>query len=285
MATPEASWRSGQALRPYVKDAQQLLIKARQTGSAKITQTRLDLLHLPIIDGSVTSDHALSRLADDCCQRILDGERLYIHCWGGHGRTGTLVAVVLARLYGLTTVEALTYTQALHDVRRYPQNVRSPQTQVQVEQVKRILAAERVGAKACEYRWPLQPIRPEAGPSTIGTIEPPQKNNTPQPFGSITNTTATNGKLVGGLPPAAAVPAVPAEALFIRPDSSLLTSSKAVAAAAALDPPVRTESLIPANFQPGAPGGGGGWLSASNTNGLLGSRGDAGALKSALQQV
>jgi hypothetical protein len=83
MAAPESAWRSGQALRPYVKDAQRLLIKAKQTGSTRITQTRLDLLHLPIVDGSVTSDHALSRLADDCCQRILDGERLYIHCWGG----------------------------------------------------------------------------------------------------------------------------------------------------------------------------------------------------------
>jgi hypothetical protein len=46
-----------------------------------VVQDRLDFLHLPIIDGSITSDHALSRLADDCCQRILDGERLYIHCW------------------------------------------------------------------------------------------------------------------------------------------------------------------------------------------------------------
>jgi hypothetical protein len=29
------------------------------------------------------------------------GEKMYIHCWGGHGRTGTLVATMLGRLYGL----------------------------------------------------------------------------------------------------------------------------------------------------------------------------------------
>jgi len=46
---------------------------------------------------------------------------------GGHGRTGTLAAVVLSRLYGLSADEALVYTQALHDVRRNPQGVRSPQ--------------------------------------------------------------------------------------------------------------------------------------------------------------
>jgi hypothetical protein len=46
-------------------------------------QDKLDFLHLPIIDGSVTSDEALSRLADDCCTRILRGERLYIHWCAG----------------------------------------------------------------------------------------------------------------------------------------------------------------------------------------------------------
>ena len=39
------------------------------------------------------------------------GERLYIHCWGGHGRTGTLVATMLARLYSLSCSSALRYTQ------------------------------------------------------------------------------------------------------------------------------------------------------------------------------
>jgi hypothetical protein len=30
----------------------------------------------------------MHRLAEDCCERVLRGEKLYIHCWGGHGRTG-----------------------------------------------------------------------------------------------------------------------------------------------------------------------------------------------------
>ncbi len=68
-------------------------------------------------------------------ERILRGERLYIHCWGGHGRTGTLVAVLLGRLYGLPYTNALRYTQAFHDARVYPQGVRSPQTPVQRAQV------------------------------------------------------------------------------------------------------------------------------------------------------
>lgn len=47
--------------------------------SSSFLQDKLDFLHLPIIDGSVTSDVALSRLADDCCSRLLRGERMYIH--------------------------------------------------------------------------------------------------------------------------------------------------------------------------------------------------------------
>ena len=36
--TPEAAWRSGQGLRPYIKDAQRLLIRARETNSHRIKQ-------------------------------------------------------------------------------------------------------------------------------------------------------------------------------------------------------------------------------------------------------
>lgn len=72
--TPEAAWRSGEGLRPYIRDAQRLLMAARGARSARIPQQKLDFLHLPILDGGVTSDHALSCLADDCCNRILRGE-------------------------------------------------------------------------------------------------------------------------------------------------------------------------------------------------------------------
>jgi hypothetical protein len=273
LAAPEAAWRAGQALRPYVKDAQRLLVAARAAGSTRITQVgkgkctrraarvagtrgrssgrrgsaplrpaplaalsqdRLDFLHLPIIDGSVTSDHAISRLADDCAQRVLDGERLYVHCWGGcgaaaagardntpavliyhtftcviyraslgaaptprrHGRTGTLVAVMLARLYGLSSAEALAYTQALHDVRRTPQGVRSPQTQVQVEQVKRVLSGEAPGEWGRRFRWPARPLaaEPRAGAAPAPAAAP-LSGKAVAPRGPVINVTAGGAPL------------------------------------------------------------------------------------------
>ncbi len=36
--------------------------------------------------------------------------------WGGHGRTGTLIAVMLGRLYGITCASALRFTQVCRTV-------------------------------------------------------------------------------------------------------------------------------------------------------------------------
>ena len=36
--TPESAWRSGQGLRPYIKDAQAVLVRARRAHSTRILQ-------------------------------------------------------------------------------------------------------------------------------------------------------------------------------------------------------------------------------------------------------
>eukprot|EP00798_Chlamydomonas_sp_ICE-L_P003469 gene3469-13530_t len=140
--TPESAWRNQHGLRPYIKDAQKILSRAHETGNPKIRQQKIDFLHLPVIDGSVTTDSAMNRLAEDCIERVFNGENLYIHCWGGHGRTGTLVATMLGRMYNLPYTSAIRYCQAFHDSRIYPQGVRSPQTPVQRAQVRRLLTAQ-----------------------------------------------------------------------------------------------------------------------------------------------
>jgi len=149
---PEHVWRSGQGLRPYIKDAQRILSKAHDTGNRRIQQQKIDFLHLPIIDGDVTTDSAVSRLAEDCMERVLRGEKLYVHCWGGHGRTGTLISVMLGRLYGLSYTTAMRYCQIYHDARTYPQGVRSPHTPVQRAQVRRLLADQSAMSMAASVQ-------------------------------------------------------------------------------------------------------------------------------------
>ena len=110
------------------------------SGRDALPNAKIDFLHLPIVDGSVTSDDLVDRFCDDLIGKVLSGRRLYVHCWGGHGRTGTIIAVMLGRMYDVTTAQALARTQQLHDVRGDPQNVGSPSTPVQVAQVRRLLA-------------------------------------------------------------------------------------------------------------------------------------------------
>jgi len=183
---PEREWRAGRALRPYIHDAQRVLRMAHETGYAAIRQRKIDFLHLPIDDGGVTSDAAMDKLAEDCIARVRRGERLYIHCWGGHGRTGTLVAVMLGRIYGISYAAALHCTQTFHDSRRFPQGVRSPSTAMQRAQVRRLL-----GAPA--------PAPPRARPSALqaGAASTATAPRVPRPaasaLGAATGTAAARG--------------------------------------------------------------------------------------------
>lgn len=130
---PEDVWRSGHGLRPYFTDARRL------------SKNPLVWRHLPILDGGVGPDDVTEALVCDLIDDLKAGRVLYVHCWGGHGRTGIIVALLLAVLYGLPLTEALKRTQACHDCRIEPQGVKSPSTVVQRSQVKRLL--EKWGSK------------------------------------------------------------------------------------------------------------------------------------------
>jgi hypothetical protein len=192
---PDHAWRSGQGLRPYIKDAQRILSKAHEVGDPKITQRKIDFLHLSIIDGNVTSDSAMNKLAEDCCDRVLRGEKMYIHCWGGHGRTGTLVAIMLARLYNVSYTMALKFCQAFHDSRVYPQGVRSPQTAVQRAQVSPLLPCVALPAAPPPHRDPFSTTVPQHSTATQpGSPGHQQRSTTtpPQPTTALHAATACN---------------------------------------------------------------------------------------------
>lgn len=78
-------------------------------------------------------------LAAKLAARVARGEVLYLHCWGGHGRTGTVVSIMLHLMYGLCADVAMERCQHVHDVRRIPISVGSPQTEAQREQVRRVV--------------------------------------------------------------------------------------------------------------------------------------------------
>lgn len=75
-------------------------------------------LNEPIQDMNTTDDIKIDRLAAQVVERLLNGENVYIHCAGGHGRTGTLASLVLKKLYPhLRLDDIFEYLQFAHDQR------------------------------------------------------------------------------------------------------------------------------------------------------------------------
>ena len=79
---------------------------------------------------------------------ILHGDTIYLHCWGGHGRTGTVVCIMLHLMYGLSAEQTLYRCQYVHDLRKIPINVGSPQTPAQREQVVRVVRRLQLASQA-----------------------------------------------------------------------------------------------------------------------------------------
>ena len=77
-------------------------------------------IHFPIKDMNIGNIDGIKLLVKDIAKKILNGKKIYIHCAGGHGRTGIISSLVLHILYPeLTKIEILNYLQYCHDQRDY----------------------------------------------------------------------------------------------------------------------------------------------------------------------
>jgi protein tyrosine/serine phosphatase len=74
---------SGQRFKPYMPRLQEL---AGERG------LDVDWLNMPIRDGGVPDSATMTRILKVVEAGLEAGTPTYVHCWGGHGRTGTVVA-------------------------------------------------------------------------------------------------------------------------------------------------------------------------------------------------
>ena len=118
-------------------------------------------IHEPIEDMGTVKDEIIVTIALKIVELLQMGKKVYLHCAGGHGRTGTVAAVVLHMLcMEMTDTELFNYIQYAHDQRaenyfglrsfvyKMPKDpmsqyfcngqVPSPQTSEQRDQVRRI---------------------------------------------------------------------------------------------------------------------------------------------------
>eukprot|EP01035_Chromulina_nebulosa_P020282 gene20282-26329_t len=144
----EVMWRHGNALRPYFDDVK-IIVKNKNKfqifhernlneGVKVVDENQLSFVHFPIRDCGISDDDRVFDLAKSLVKAISQGEVLYMHCWGGHGRTGTLVSIMLSIMYGFDAKQSMMRCQYVHDMRQYPVDVGSPQTQSQRDQVVRV---------------------------------------------------------------------------------------------------------------------------------------------------
>lgn len=101
---------------------------------------RTSFVHVAIEDRSIASSlELLDATVFDLHNRVRRGERLYVHCFGGRGRTGLVAACLLGALYDglIDPEEALARVDAYYRLRRRPDEVgSSPETDEQRDQVR-----------------------------------------------------------------------------------------------------------------------------------------------------
>ena len=86
-----------------------------------------------ILDRSIPPRATMTTILDAIDSSLAGGRNIYLHCWGGIGRTGTTVGCYLVR-HGLTGVQALAHiAEWWKDVPKSAYYPRSPETDRQVE--------------------------------------------------------------------------------------------------------------------------------------------------------
>lgn len=89
----------------------------------------------PVPDVSTPPLDQMTRILDSIDRAIDSGDTVYLHCWGGVGRTGTVVGCWLRR-HGYSGEEALAQLATWwRDVEKYHRRPESPETREQCRYV------------------------------------------------------------------------------------------------------------------------------------------------------
>lgn len=150
---PKFRWQQT-GYRPYFTDVEKLLANKFRYELLRTETETATFEHLPIVDLKTTEDYKVLALAKKLVKDYHNGIRIYIHCWGGHGRTGTVVCLMLYLMYGISVEEIFAYCDKVHrqrtlipevynNINHKFELVSSPQKPEQFEQVKRIIAKHR----------------------------------------------------------------------------------------------------------------------------------------------
>jgi len=137
---PSGHTRLGGVFTRYMPDAVKVFESKKRDGLFPAAK-KLDFVHMPIPDLSpAKSISLLQTYVQEVLRRVSNQEIVYLHCWGGCGRTGLVSACLLGELYGISADEALERVDKYFKLRSkeaLAPHSRSPETDAQIFQVKR----------------------------------------------------------------------------------------------------------------------------------------------------
>jgi len=103
---------------------------------AKIYEVEAVHLRFPIGDFGLPTSQQMNSILDSIDQNLQAGHKIYLHCWGGIGRTGTTVGCYLVR-QGRTGEEALDQLSVWwRGVPKSRYHLHSPETLEQMEFIR-----------------------------------------------------------------------------------------------------------------------------------------------------
>lgn len=68
---------------------------------------QLDYHNIPIVDRNIPSEQTMRGILDTIDKSMALGKPVYVHCWGGKGRTGTVVACWLSEKRQMSGLDAI----------------------------------------------------------------------------------------------------------------------------------------------------------------------------------
>jgi protein-tyrosine phosphatase len=98
----------------------------------------VERVNVPIPDVNVVDASEYDRLVDTIEQAVTRREKVYIHCWGGIGRTGTVAAWLLGRR-GMNYDEAMLHIGNARAITRKASR-RCPEADVQHELLRQVFS-------------------------------------------------------------------------------------------------------------------------------------------------
>jgi protein-tyrosine phosphatase len=98
-------------------------------------ETTKDYIQFPVKDRGIPDNleffAKIILIIEDRIKNLAEDEKIYIHCKGGHGRSGVMVSIILSHMFGLPPKLAMEYTTTYHNRREMKEKwkrIGSPQT-------------------------------------------------------------------------------------------------------------------------------------------------------------